>query len=96
MPRNQHFAEIDVPILVQMYEVVTKGKSPGRCDVDGARTSAFGAAWHMQRRRPFWIVPSIVARVDRNVLIHPYRDEAGSIRVGLGTPICWDSLLFAR
>ena len=41
-------------------------------------------------------MPSIVARVERNVLIHPYHDEAGSISVGLETPVCWDSCLFAR
>ena len=95
MPPNQHFVEIDVPAGAT-YEVVTKDSLPGWCDVDRTVARAFGAAWYAERRSTLLIVPSVVARVDRNVLIHPYHDEAGSIRVGLETPICWDSRLFAR
>ena len=32
----------------------------------------------------------------RNLLIHPYHNEAGSIRGGPESPIYWDSRLFAR
>ena len=95
MPPNQHFVEIDVPAGVT-YEVVTKDSLPGWCDVDGAVARAFGAAWYAERRSAVLIVPSVVARVERNLLIHPHHDEAASIRVGLETPICWDSRLFAR
>ena len=42
------------------------------------------------------LVPSVVARVERNVVIHPHHADAGSIAVGLETPVHWDSRLFAR
>ena len=95
MPPNQHFVEIDVPAGVP-YEVVTTDSLPGWCDADSAVARAFGAAWYAERRSAVLIVPSVVARVERNVLFHPYHDDAKSIRVGFETPVCWDSRLFAR
>ena len=95
MPRNQHYVEIEIPAGVT-YEVVTKDSLHGWCDIDGAAARAFGAAWYAERRSAILIVPSVVARVERNVLIHPQHDEARKIRVGLETPVYWDSRLFAR
>lgn len=95
MPRNQHYVEIEIPAGVT-YEVVTKDRLPGWCDLDGAVARAFGATWFRERRSAILIVPSVVARVERNVLIHPHHGDAGSINVGLETPVCWDSRLFAR
>ena len=95
MPRNQHYVAIDVPAGVS-YEVVTKDSLLGWCEVDGAVARAFGAAWFRDRRSALLIVPSVVARMERNVLIHPYHDHAKSISVGLETPVCWDSRLFMR
>ena len=95
MPRNQHYVEIDIPAGVT-YEVVTKDSLPGWCDVDRATARAFGATWYTERRSAILIVPSVVARVERNVLIHPDHDDARKIHVGLETPVYWDSRLFAR
>ena len=81
MPRNQHYVEIEIPAGVT-YEVVTKDSLPGWCDVDGAVARAFGAAWYAERRSAILIVPSVVTRVERNVLIHPDHEDAGSISVG--------------
>lgn len=95
MPPNQHYVEIDVPVGVT-YEVVTKDGLPGWCDVDGAAARSFGSAWYRERRSAILIVPSVVARVERNVIIHPHHADAGSIHVGLETSVHWDSRLFAR
>lgn len=95
LPRNQHYVEIDIPAGVT-YEVVTKDGLHGWCDIDRAAARAFGAAWYAERRSAILIVPSVVARVERNVLIHPDHDDARKIHVGLETPVCWDSRLFAR
>ena len=95
MPRNQHYVEIEVPAGIS-YEVVTKDGLPGWCDLDGAVARAFGATWFTERRSAILIVPSVVARVERNVLIHPHHGDVGSINVGLETPVCWDSRLFTR
>ena len=95
MPRNQHYVGIEIPAGVT-YEVVTKDSLHGWCDVDGAAARAFGAAWYAERRSAILIVPSVVARVERNVLIHPHHDDTRGIHVGLETPVYWDARLFAR
>ena len=95
MPRNQHYVEIDIPAGVT-YEVVTKDTLPGWCDVDAAVARSVGSTWYQEQRSAILIVPSVVARVERNVLIHPYHDDAREIHVGLETPVYWDSRLFAR
>lgn len=95
MPRSQHYVEIDIPAGVT-YEVVTHDSLPGWSDADEVVAQAFGSAWFRERRSAILIVPSVVARVERNVLIHPHHDDAGSISVGLETPVYWDSRLFAR
>ena len=83
MPRNQHYVEIDVAAGVT-YEVVTKDILTGWSDVGGAVARAFGSAWFRDRRSALLIVPSVVARMERNVLIHPYHDDAKSN--GLSSP----------
>ena len=95
MPRNQHYVEIEIPGGVT-YEVVTNDSVAGWYDADGAVARAFGSAWFRERRSAILIVPSVVVRVERNVLIHPDHDDAASISVGLETPVYWDSRLFAR
>ena len=95
MPRNLHYVEIEIPAGVTC-EVVTNDSLAGWYDADGAVARAFGAAWFRERRSAILIVPSVVARVERNVLIHPHHDDAASISVGLATSVYWDSRLFAR
>ena len=95
MPRNQHYVEIEIPAGVP-YEVATHDSLPGWFEADGVVARAFGSTWFRERRSAILIVPSVVARVERNVLIHPHHDDAGSISAGLETPVYWDSRLFAR
>ena len=95
IPCNQHYVEIDIPAGVT-YEVVTKDSLPGWCDVDGAVARSFGSRWYTERRSAILIVPSVVARMEHNVLIHSSHDEASSISVGLETPVCWDLRLFGQ
>lgn len=95
MPQNQHYVEIEIPAGVT-YEVVTKDSLPGWCDLDAAAARAFGAAWFRERRSAILIVPSVVTRVESNVLIHPHHGDAAAISVGFETPVYWDARLFAR
>jgi RES domain-containing protein len=41
------------------------------------------------------IVPSVLARVDKNILINPDHPEFGRITTGLHPPVWWDKRLFA-
>ena len=93
LPPNQHFIEITIDAGVS-YEVFSPAHHPG-WDLPGARVAkAYGQAWAIERRAAILIVPSLVARMDRNVLINPAHPDAAHIRTGLHQPVWWDQRLF--
>ena len=93
MPPIQHFVEIRMSPGTA-YEVVTKDSLPGWCDANRAISRAFGSAWFNERRSAILFVPSVVARMEHNVLINPNHPDAKGITPGLETPIWWDGRLF--
>ncbi|MYB20139.1 MAG: RES domain-containing protein [Holophagales bacterium] len=96
VPPNQHFVEVVIPAGTS-YEVVTADVLPGWERPDLAASQRFGGDWYLERRSVLLFVPSVVARVESNVVIntrHP--DYKGlEIEVGLETPVWWDQRLFA-
>jgi RES domain-containing protein len=94
MPPNQHFVEIDIPTGVT-YEVVTKDRLPGWCDEDMIVSRHFGSVWLRECRSAILIVPSVVARIDENVLINPNHHDFQRITRGFEKPVWWDARLFA-
>ena len=91
LPPNQHFIEIVIASGTS-YEVVTKDSLPGWTNTSKAR--AFGARWFQEQRSAILVVPSFVARVETNVLIHPHHADAKAIKPGLEKPVWWDARLF--
>lgn len=96
VPSNQHFVEVIIPAGAS-YEVVTADVLPGWEQPNLAASQPFGRTWYLERRSVLLIVPSVVARIESNVVIntrHP--DYEGlPIEVGLETPVWWDQRLFA-
>lgn len=95
LPPNQHFVTITIPNGIA-YEMVTEHTLPGWHAADGGVSKDHGARWVTERRTAILIVPSVVARLDRNILINPDHPDAVGIAHGLPEPIWWDSRLFAR
>ena len=91
LPPSQRFMEIEIPIGVS-YEVVTKDSLPGWIDQNIARQ--FGSTWLADRRSAILVVPCVVARMERNVLINPHHSDAKLITPGLEQPVVWDTRLF--
>lgn len=94
LPPNQHFIEITLPNGLS-YEVVTKDSLPGWHKADCNVSKAFGEQWFRERRSVLLFVPSVVARMERNVLISPDHSDFPRIAHGLHQPVWWDSRLFA-
>jgi RES domain-containing protein len=94
MPPNQYFIEIMVPAGVS-YEVVTKDSLTDWCKPDLVAAQRFGAAWYNEQRSCILLVPSVVARMEENILINETHPDAARISRGLETPIWWDARLFA-
>jgi RES domain-containing protein len=95
LPPNQHFIEITIPNGVT-YEVVEPAHLPGWDDPSRAASKAFGEAWQKSRRSLLLLVPSVVARMERNVLLNPENPEFPQVTHGLHRPVWWDRRLFAR
>jgi RES domain-containing protein len=93
LPPNQHFIAITLPAGTA-YQVVTKDSLPDWHKRDGRAARAFGTHWLQAGRSALLIVPSRVAREERNVLINPRHPDAKAISHGLETPIWWDERLF--
>ena len=56
-----------------------------------------GSAWGLRARAArsaLLIVPSLPARIERNILINPAHPEAAAIRHDLPQPVWWDERLF--
>lgn len=93
LPRNQHFVEITLPRGTS-YEVATADTVPGWEQPDGQAARRFGSAWYMKNRSAILIVPSVVARMERNIVINTRHPDFARLTVGLETPVWWDQRLF--
>lgn len=55
---------------------------------------AFRQEWFTERRSAILIVPSIPARIERNILIKPQHPDAAKITHDLSESIWWDERLY--
>lgn len=93
LPPNQHFVRITVPRGLS-YEVFSPPALPGWDTLPATVSRDFGERWCTERRSVILLVPSVVARVDKNVLINPAHPEYPAIETGLHEPVFWDRRLF--
>lgn len=93
MPTNQHRVVVTIPRSAT-YEVLSEPAVPGWDATKIGRSRAFGAAWARERRSLVLLVPSVIARPDRNVLVNPAHPEFVTIEAGLHEPVHWDRRLF--
>ena len=93
MPPNQHWIEITIPPGVS-YEMLSPPHLPGWDAEDCAVSKAYGETWQRAGRSLLLIVPSVVARMERNVLINDSHAEARRVTHGLHQPVWWDGRLF--
>jgi len=93
LPPNQHFVTITIEAGVTC-EMFPDAANPGWDRADMAVSKPYGEAWLQAGRSAILIVPSVVARMERNVLINPAHADFGRIRRDLPQPVWWDSRLF--
>ncbi|MER8821032.1 RES family NAD+ phosphorylase [Mesorhizobium sp. M0296] len=93
LPPNQHYVQIMVPRGLS-YEIFSQPSLPGWDMMPAKVSKEFGETWYVERRSAILIVPSVVARLDNNVLINPTHPEFALITASLHQPVYWDSRLF--
>ena len=92
-PGNQHFIEIEIPADTS-YEIVDVGTVPGWQLVDSPSARRFGHRWYVEGRSAILIVPSVVVRLERNIVINASHPEFPRLLPGAETPVWWDERLF--
>lgn len=93
LPPNQHFIAITVPKGAS-YEIVSRERLPGWDTPEPSIARDFGEAWLREVRSVLLLVPSFVARIERNVLINPAHPETRDVKTSLAEPVWWDARLF--
>ena len=93
LPPNQHYIEITIPNGVS-YEVLNTARLPGWDDPAAGASRLFGDLWRQSGRSAVLIVPSIVARIENNILINPDHPDARAITHSLHQPVWWDTRLY--
>ncbi len=94
LPPNQHYVEVTLDAGLS-YETFSEPAYPGWDAADVAVARSYGEAWAREARSLLLIVPSIVARLDHNVLINPDHPEFARVRASLHRPVWWDQRLFS-
>ena len=92
-PPNQHFIQITIPNGTS-YEVVTADMVPNWSHPGGEAARRFGRTWYRDNRSAILIVPSVVARMERNIVINTRHQDFAGLTAGLETPVWWDRRLF--
>lgn len=93
LPPNQHYIRITIPNGTS-YEIFQTAAHPGWDGKDESLCKAFGLQWYRERRSAILLVPSIPARVERNILINPQHPDAAGITHALPEPVWWDERLY--
>lgn len=93
LPPNQHYVEITLPRGLS-YEVFSPPALPGWDSMPAMASKVFGERWCLDKRSAILLVPSVVARLDSNVLINPAHPQFAMIEASLHQLVYWDRRLF--
>jgi len=91
MPPNQHFIQITIPSGLT-YEVLNPAHLPGWASAPFTVSPAYGATWQF-RHSVVLLGPSVVARMQLNILIHPGHPEFARITHSPHQPVWGDRVL---
>jgi RES domain-containing protein len=94
IPPNQHYITITIPNGTS-YEMLNTAALPDWFAEAATSSKAYGDNWHKKKRSLILIVPSVVARIEMNILINPEHQEFPQIEPSLHQPVWWDERLFA-
>jgi RES domain-containing protein len=95
VPRHTQWIEIKIPAGVSR-ECPEPAAFPGWDDEDCLASRAFGDAWLSELRSAVLLVPSVVTRRERNLLINPAHPDFPLLVASAPLPVQWDRRLYTR
>lgn len=94
MPTSQGYVIVEVPKDVAI-ETLKESNFPQDWDMENSASArAFGDQWLSEARSTLLIVPSVIAKLDRNAIINPYHPDAKKLIVSEPQKVIWDKRLF--
>ena len=93
VPQSQGYVEIEIPSGLSIEEVAPDGL-PQWDSPSFEASQAFGDRWYDERRTVVLLVPSVVTRVERNVLINQEHSDFPLVRASQAVPVRWDARLW--
>ena len=76
------------------YEIADPDPLPGWQLPDSPSARRFGHQWYAEGRSLILIVPSVVVRLDRHIIINANHPEFSRFTPGPEEPVWWDERLF--
>ncbi|HUK19116.1 MAG TPA: RES domain-containing protein [Bryobacteraceae bacterium] len=93
VPRSLALVEIEIPAGVAVEEVAADDV-PGWDASSFERARVFGDRWYDERRTAVLMVPSVVTRMERNILVHQEHPDFRRIRASRPAAVRWDARLW--
>jgi RES domain-containing protein len=94
IPKNQKVVLIRIPARVSIEEWTQTRLPSGWSADDNVVSRAFGDEWLERRRSAVLIVPSALAKYERNVVVNPAHPHFKSIVASAPEAVVWDVRLF--
>ncbi len=92
LPSGQRYIEITIPRGAS-YEVVAEEAVPNWFDKSAEAARRFGRDWYAGNRSAILLVPSVVARMEQNVVVNSRHPDFANLMVGPEKPVFWDERL---
>ena len=92
IPSTQSWVEIVVPAALVVEEVKVEDLA-GWDDPSQQASRTYGDDWYDWRRTAVLLVPSVVTRVERNVIFNQEHPDFPRIKAGKPVPVVWDRRL---
>jgi RES domain-containing protein len=96
IPKNQKATVITIPARVSNEEWTAEQLSQGWDSENNIVSRAFGDTWLNQERSAVLVVPSAIAKYEKNVLINPAHPDFKWIVASSPQEVIWDARLFTK
>lgn len=93
LPPGLAYVEVEVPGSLAIEEVAA-ARLRGWDAPSYENSRAFGDRWYDEGRAPVLLVPSVVTRIERNVLINQAHPDFAKIRASKPQAVRWDARLW--
>jgi len=94
IPTSHKLVIVEVPDSVSV-EIHDQNTLPDKWDQENSSPARlFGDQWLSEARTALLIVPSVIARLDNNVLVNPLHPDANKLTASAPKEIIWDKRLF--